>query len=617
MRQMVQLVVIGTFLLVASGSTVRAETLTVTNTNDSDDGSLREMIDDADEGDRIVFAADVIGTITVTDTLEIESALEITGHGAGALAIVGAGDIGPVFEVEKGADLTISRLSISGGETGIENQSGTVIVIDCAIQKNREHGILNEGEGTVTVMRSLIAENRQHGINNTDTGTALCVNSTIHANGEYGITNNEGTVTVANCTISDNGTSGIDNANGTATAQQTILAGNGHSCRGVITSNGFNISDDDTCHFDQAGDQISTNPLLGELADNDGPTHTRTLLEGSPAIDMGRPTGCNDPSTGIPLTTDQRGLWRPSGLHCDIGAYEHHHVRSTKVVNRVVATIDGDPVTLYELQQFDRNDGPKPPDGLDGAAPLDLLVTKRVLEKEVQAQGIVASDEEIDNYIATIRERNKLTEEQMAAALAQQGMTMERYREHIGQELEQAQLINREIRGKVNVTPEDVERYYQAHLDEYALPGSITISHIVLQLSEDAPADQVAAVTERAEQIHEQLEDGADFGELAKRYSEDAAAESGGKLGSFEAGEMLEVIERTAETLQPGEFSSPVRSPVGVHIVRLDDRVVAGHQPLETLEEEIRERLYTTALEERYNRWLQEDLRERHHVEIR
>ena len=57
MRQMVQLVVIGTFLLVASGSTVRAETLTVTNTNDSDDGSLREVIDDADEGDRIVFAA--------------------------------------------------------------------------------------------------------------------------------------------------------------------------------------------------------------------------------------------------------------------------------------------------------------------------------------------------------------------------------------------------------------------------------------------------------------------------------------------------------------------------------------------------------------------------------
>jgi peptidyl-prolyl cis-trans isomerase SurA len=289
-----------------------------------------------------------------------------------------------------------------------------------------------------------------------------------------------------------------------------------------------------------------------------------------------------------------------------------------EIVNRILATIDGGPVTLYELRQFVEGDvRARQLAGDSAATQLDALITERIIKLEISAQGIVVGDEDVDRYIETIRTRNALSEEQLRQALQAQGVTWEDYRKQVRDELQKAQLINREIRGKVNVTPEEVERYYQAHLEEYATPEEATVSHIVLRLSPDAPEDEAAAVMGRAEQIHVQLEGGANFEELAKQYSEDSAAKSGGKLGKLKKGEMLDEFEEVVMTLDEGEISRPFRTSVGVHIVRVEARHGASHQPLESLADEIKQRLYNAALEERYGRWLSEDLRKRHHVEIR
>jgi hypothetical protein len=91
-----------------------------------------------------------------------------------------------------------------------------------------------------------------------------------------------------------------------------------------MTSHGYNLSSDNTCNFNNSGDRNSTDPLLGPLQSNGGPTQTIPLLAGSPAIDAGNPSGCKD-SQGRLLTTDQRGKPRPNkedASGCDMGAYE-------------------------------------------------------------------------------------------------------------------------------------------------------------------------------------------------------------------------------------------------------------------------------------------------------
>jgi hypothetical protein len=138
-----------------------------------------------------------------------------------------------------------------------------------------------------------------------------------------GITNS-GTASVVNTTIADNASAsagdlgGLSN-NGTLQLKNTIIAGSASfaNCGGPtpVTSQGHNLSSDGTCSgLTQPGDQINTDPKLGPLQDNGGGTQTHALLPYSPAINAGDNTGC--PSA------DQRGVARPQGTACDIGAYE-------------------------------------------------------------------------------------------------------------------------------------------------------------------------------------------------------------------------------------------------------------------------------------------------------
>lgn len=146
---------------------------------------------------------------------------------------------------------------------------------------------------------------------------------------------------LANCTLTGNsaGWSGggmFTDMNSSATVRNSALAyhspphgGAGGDCSGAgtITSEGHNLDSDGSCDFIAGGDLPGTDPLLGPLQDNGGPTLSHGLLAGSPAIDRGAPEGCTDP-WGNPLTTDQRGAPRTVDgdcdtiSTCDIGAYE-------------------------------------------------------------------------------------------------------------------------------------------------------------------------------------------------------------------------------------------------------------------------------------------------------
>ncbi len=287
------------------------------------------------------------------------------------------------------------------------------------------------------------------------------------------------------------------------------------------------------------------------------------------------------------------------------------------VVNKIMATVDGKPVTLYEFKTFMASSPVAAQAGRERAEDvLDALITTRLIELEITDKGIVIGDPEIDNYINQIRQQNQISEQQLFEALSNQGITPQSYRKQIREELQRAQLINREIRGKVSITPEDVQRYYEANLADYAKPPEVTVSHIVVRLAEGAPEPEVARVAAKAKEIRATLDGGADFAATARQYSEDPAAEGGGSLGTFRVGSMLEALDEAVRDLEVGRYSQPVRSAVGIHIVRLDARSDETHTPIDELSEGIREKLYNEALESRYARWLTEDLRERHHIEM-
>jgi hypothetical protein len=336
--------------LVAAGSAAAA-TVTVANANDSGAGSLRQAIAEASPGETIVLPASASHYAVTSAELVIAKSLTITGAGARSTVIDAMGSAHRVLEVTAGT-VTISGVTITGAHEALEDAGGieiegssdvtleNVSVSGNTVKGSYDAGAIETSPGsTLAIEASTIASNV--GYNGGALwigGTAVITNSTIAGNragsktrnGEAGaIDNGGGSITLLNDTIAGNECfdgSGCGGAIlGDATAKNTIiaenLAGNEHSeevvtsnCSSAITSTGPNLENGGECDFAAHGGLSNTNPMLGPLSNNGGETETEAPLAGSPAIDAGTNIGCP--------ATDQRGVARPQGATCDIGAYE-------------------------------------------------------------------------------------------------------------------------------------------------------------------------------------------------------------------------------------------------------------------------------------------------------
>lgn len=289
-----------------------------------------------------------------------------------------------------------------------------------------------------------------------------------------------------------------------------------------------------------------------------------------------------------------------------------------EVVDRIVATIDGEPVTLVELQTFSeqmhKRGGPDTP--ATDRAMLDELVLEKILHKQIEAQGVAASDQQVDAYIASIKERNKLDDAALKQALAAQGLTWEQYRTQVKTDIERAALINKEIRNKVNVSPEEIERYYKEHIADYGAPGKAKVRLISLLFPPDASDEQKATLRSEAEKIRKDAAGGKDFAALAKEHSQGPGADDGGDIGEVTSGTLQPEFDKAVFALKPGEVSEVIATDTGFHIFKLDKMIGEGHQSLADVSDDIKEKLYRQSIETRYDRWLKEDLRSKYNVEI-
>jgi peptidyl-prolyl cis-trans isomerase SurA len=284
-----------------------------------------------------------------------------------------------------------------------------------------------------------------------------------------------------------------------------------------------------------------------------------------------------------------------------------------EVANRIVATIDGEPITAYELRRYAREHDAE---GASESQILEAVITDKLLDQEIKAQGISARDDEIDRYVKEVQGRNGMDDEAFARALAAKGITVEVYRAKVKREIEKAQLVNKEIRQRVNVSPEEIRRHYEAHRTDYEVAEKVKVRHILFTVDRGADQEQIERVRAKAVEVRGLATSGRDFQELARQFSEGPGSDKGGELGTFSKGELSPELEAVVFRLKTGEVSEPVRSPSGFHLLLVDERISSSHRPLEEVSDKIRDELYNGALEERFQNWLSRDLRERHHVEV-
>ena len=142
-----------------------------------------------------------------------------------------------------------------------------------------------------------------------------------------------------------------------------------------------------------------------------------------------------------------------------------------------------------------------------------------------------------------------------------------------------AKLIENEVESKVKVTPEDVQRYYDTHKEDFQTPFRVKASHMLLRSREEA------------EGVLARLRLGQDFGELAKTMSLDPTAQKGGDLGYFQKGQLIKEIEETAFAMNKGDLSDIIQTNFGFHIIQVTDIAEPQARDFDSVKNEIRDKL--------------------------
>ena len=217
---------------------------------------------------------------------------------------------------------------------------------------------------------------------------------------------------------------------------------------------------------------------------------------------------------------------------------------------------------------------------------------------------MAVSNEETDRQIDALKEQNQISDEQLEQLLKSRGMTLDTYRQQIREGLLVTKVVNAEVRSRLIILDSDLQKAYKERQESYRIPGTQTVSHILFLLAERSSDEEVARRRVEADGVLQAIREGGDFAALAREHSEGPSAERGGLLGTFKADELLPGFDEATADLQPGEVSDVVRTRVGLHIIRLEDRQMDSFRPLEDVREELQNELLRDRTEAKYQEWL-------------
>lgn len=211
--------------------------------------------------------------------------------------------------------------------------------------------------------------------------------------------------------------------------------------------------------------------------------------------------------------------------------------------------------------------------------PTDILeeqILERLILTEVQLQradmiGLVISDDVLNQQIASIAQSNGIAFEDMPRTMAAEGVDYAEFRRMLRDDITTEQLRRIEVGQSINVSEREVEQCIADLEGNVVANSEYELSHILLTLPESASAEEIAESQELANQIYAQLENGADFRQLAARYSAGPTALEGGSLGWMDGQQVPTLFSDVLQDMEAGDIAPPIRAASSFHIVKVDN----------------------------------------------
>ena len=246
-------------------------------------------------------------------------------------------------------------------------------------------------------------------------------------------------------------------------------------------------------------------------------------------------------------------------------------------LNRVVAIVDNDVVMqsqldsrLREVQQTITQRGAAlPPEHVLSQQVLERLIIENIQLQIGERSGIRITDEELNQAIGTIAQRNGMSIEQFRAALAADGLSYTDARDQVRREMIISRVRQRRVAERIQVTDQEVQNFLASDLGKMQLSEEFRLANILIPVPEGASPEDIQAADRQARDLYQQLQQGADFAQLAIARSASETALEGGEMGWRKAGQLPPPFDTMLTSLSAGDVTEPMRTPGGFILLKV------------------------------------------------
>ncbi|WP_110716009.1 peptidylprolyl isomerase [Salinicola acroporae] len=246
-------------------------------------------------------------------------------------------------------------------------------------------------------------------------------------------------------------------------------------------------------------------------------------------------------------------------------------------LDRIVAVVNDDAIMHSQLErrvaqardQLQANNIQMPPERALERQVLDRMITEQIELQMAENAKLSIDETQLNSTMRGIAQNNGMTLDEFANTLEQQGQTLAEVREQVRRELLIRKVQQDRVASRVTVSDREVDRFLAQRGENSNV--AYHLAQILIAVPQSPTPDQVTQALAEAQKLYQQLQEGADFQQLAVAESDDAQALQGGDLGWRQAAQIPSIFADVIPDLSKGEVSEPIRSPSGFHLVKLID----------------------------------------------
>lgn len=279
-------------------------------------------------------------------------------------------------------------------------------------------------------------------------------------------------------------------------------------------------------------------------------------------------------------------------------------------IDSVIASVNNQPITLSDLsksfspaREFSIAQASSDP---EARAELDKLILDLLVETDAKNRRIEVNEESVESYISEVAKRNQMQRSEFELALSKDHIAIDQYKSRVKNEILRSRLANALMREGVGVSEQEIDQYLTSQINQNGSGRRIKLRQILL------PSDPES---ERlANEIHQKLIEGADFGALARQYSAGPEAQDDGLIGIVSENDLSQEILDAIILVAPGAISKIVSGPAGYQIFKVEQRF-EREEETKLLREEIRKNLEKRKVEAKLDNYFRVELFEKYAVE--